>query len=394
MSASPSEEYASRLKARESRVTHYEQLHVRIANGRLGLAIATALAGWWSIRLHAFSSWWLAAPILVFGAVAWYHSRVLRRRSRAQRAAKVYRQGLARIEDRWAGGGRGGERFDVPHHVYAADLDLFGKGSLFELLSTARTRMGEDTLAHWLLSPSSIEEIRERHAAISELRNQLDFREEVAVLGPDSRIGVHPKALLKWAQAASQLKQSWLRWVAPLLAVLAVGSATVWGLWGIGTPLLVVVLVEGLITYALRKRFNEVISSTEHAFENLDLLCALLSRLERQRFVAPRLQALMQDLTSRHIAASQAIARLRTVVQFIEFRRNLIWRVLDAPLMYSIQVSLAAEAWRRAHGNVVRAWLRVSGEIEALLSIATYSYEHPADPFPEFVRRAGIVRGG
>jgi DNA mismatch repair ATPase MutS len=53
--------------------------------------------------------------------------------------------------------------------------------------------------------------------------------------------------------------------------------------------------------------------------------------------------------------------------------------------MYSVQVAFAAERWRRAHGHVVRSWLRAIGEIEALLSLATYSYEHPADPFPEFV---------
>jgi hypothetical protein len=393
MSVSPSEEYAYRLRACESRVTHYDQLHICIAHVRLWLAVATALAGWWSMRRHAFSPWWLAVPVLVFGTVAWHHSRLLRKRSRAQRAAKVYGEGLARIEDRWAGSGSGGERFDVPHHVYAADLDLFGKGSLFELLSTARTRMGEDTLAQWLLSPSPPEEIRERHAAVAELRNQLDFREDLAVLGPDSRIGVHPEPLLKWAQRQNQLNQRGLRWIAPWLAVLAVGSAIVWGVWGIATPFLVVVLIAGLITYLLRKRFNEVISASEHAFENLDLLFDLLARLEREHFMAPRLQALMQGLTSRHLEASQAIARLRTIVQFIEFRRNPILRVLDAPLMYSVQLALAAEAWRGAHGDAVHAWLAVTGEIEALLSIATYSYEHPADPFPEFVDGPASFKG-
>jgi DNA mismatch repair ATPase MutS len=53
--------------------------------------------------------------------------------------------------------------------------------------------------------------------------------------------------------------------------------------------------------------------------------------------------------------------------------------------MYSVQVAFAAEVWRRVHGKAVAAWLNVVGEIEALLSIAAYSYEHPADPFPEFV---------
>jgi len=296
-----------------------------------------------------------------------------------------YRNGLARIQDRWAGNGRSGERFDVPHHVYAADLDLFGKGSLFELLSTARTRMGEDALAHWLLSPSRIEDIRQRHGAVSELRNQLDFREELAVLGEDSGVGIHPEALLKWAATPNRLNQGWMRWLAPLLAVLAVGSALVWGLWGIGTPFLVVVVIEGFITYFLSEHRTEIFYATEQAFENLDLLCAILARLEREHFIAPRLQALRRDLTSHNLEGSQAIARLRTIVRFIESRRNPILRVLDAPLLYSVQVAFAAEAWRRANGDAVRSWLNVTGEIEAIVSLAAYSYEHPSDPFPEFV---------
>src|SRR6266576_5072274 len=188
----PSDEYEERLKSRESRVAHYEKLHTRIGNMRLLLVVATAVAGWWSIRRHVFAPWWLLVAAVAFSAVVLYHSRVLRGRFHAQRAVAVYRNGLARIQDRRAGDGQSVERFDVPHHIYAADLDLFGKGSLFELLSTARTRMGEDALAQWLLSPSRIEEIRQRHEAVSELRNQLDFREALAVLGEDSGVGVHP----------------------------------------------------------------------------------------------------------------------------------------------------------------------------------------------------------
>src|SRR2546430_5557068 len=33
----------------------------------------------------------------------------------------------------------------------------------------------------------------------------------------------------------------------------------------------------------------------------------------------------------------------------------------------------------------MRAWVDVAAEMEALLSLATYSFEHPADPFPDFV---------
>jgi DNA mismatch repair ATPase MutS len=72
------------------------------------------------------------------------------------------------------------------------------------------------------------------------------------------------------------------------------------------------------------------------------------------------------------------------IVNWSESRRNLIVRTLDVPLMFSVQLAFVAEQWRKLHGSAVRSWLRVTGEIEALVSLAAYSYEHPADPFPDF----------
>jgi hypothetical protein len=385
MPASPSEEYLRRLNNREARVAGFEKLHIRMGNARLLLAVAIAGTGWLSLGRHAFSLWWLCLPVAGFAAVGWYHSKVLRNRTLAERAAAVYRKGLARIEDRWMGSGETGERFDIAHHVYAADLDLFGSGSLFELMSTARTRMGEDALAHWLLAPSPLEQIRERHAAISELRDRLDFREDLAIVGEDSRVGVHPDALTKWAEAPNQFTQRWMRWLAPLLVLLAAAFAVVWAAWGLATPFIVVVVIEILLTRSLKKQLIEVCDAIENAFANLDLLSALLTRLEREQFQSPRLQTLKRQLSSHSLAGSQAIKRLRTIVQFVESRRNPLFRLLDAPLMYSVQVAFSAEAWRNAHGAAVRNWLTVTGEIEALVSLAAYSYEHPGDPFPEFI---------
>src|SRR4029077_9397599 len=300
---------------------------------------------------------------------------------------------LARMEDRCAGLGETGEEFDDPHHVYSGDLDLFGKGSLFQLLSTARTRMGEDTLAQWLLSPSAVEKIRERHAAVDELRDQLDLREDLAVLGEDVGVGVNPDALLKWAEPPNQLKPLWIRWLAPFLAALAVSGAVGWAVWGFATPLVLIVVIEAVLTYRLKKPLEEVLHGTEHAFRDLDLLSGVLARVEAHTFQGPRLQAMRRELLSTGVASSQAIARLRTLVDLINSRHNIFVRIIDAPLMYSVQVAFAAERWRRAHGSAVERWVAIVGEMEALLSLAAYSYEHPDDPFPELVDGAAVFEG-
>jgi hypothetical protein len=383
--SSPSEEYKQRQQAREEKVAHFNKVHLRLGNMRLLLAIVTLVAAWLRFERNAFSSWWLLLPILLFVALAIFHARILRMRTCAERAVDIYRKGLARIEDRWIGTGHKGERIDISSSLYATDLDLFGHGSLFELLSQARTRMGEDTLAQWLLSPSSLAEIVERHAAVGELSSKLDLHEDMAILGEDLKVGIHPEALAKWAEAPNQLTPQGLRWVALLLSIVAIATAILWGEQGIKAPFFMTVFIEGIIVAVLRRRTKEILHSAKHALEDIQLLASLLTHLEKESFQAPRLQAIHEQLSSHHLAPSQAIARFGTIVQCIHSLDNPITRLLDVPLLYSVQVAYAAEAWRRNHGSAVRSWLNAIGEMEGLLSIAVYSYEHPADPLPEFV---------
>lgn len=388
IASTQTEEYRQRQQAREATVAQFEKRHRSLGNLRLLLVIAALLLAWWSLQRDALSPWWLLVPAVIFAAIAAYHSNVLRQQSAAERAADVYRKGLARIEDRWIGNGQQAPRAEAATSLYAVDLDLFGKGSLFELLSLARTRMGEDTLAYWLLAPSSVSEITERHGAIAELRDRLDLREDMAVLGEDGeklKTGLHPEALLGWAEQPTQLKRKTLRWAALLLSILAIAGAIVWEETGTKAPFLLVLVIEAFIAFSLKNHLNQVFAGTDRALADLQLLSSLLSRLEQEQFRSSRLQVIKQGLSSHTIPGSKAIAHLKTIVQLIESRDNLFMRLLDVPLMYSVQVAYAAEAWRRAHGSAVRSWLNAVGEMEALLSLAAYSYEHPADPFPEFV---------
>jgi len=388
IASTPSEEYSQRQQAREARAAHFEKVHRSLGNLRLLLVVMALAIVWWSFYRHALFAWWLLVPFTIFVTIAIHHAKVLRKKALAERAVDVYRKGLARIEDRWKGNGPQAMRADAAASLYATDLDLFGAGSLFELLSQARTCMGEDTLANWLLSPSPISEITKRHAAVAELRNRLDLREDMAILGEDGeklRTGVHPKALLQWAEQPNRLKRQSLRWAALLLAILAIAGAIVWGETGIKTPFVLVLIIEGWIAFSFKDRLNKVFAGTDRALADLELLSSLLARLEREQFSSPRLQFLKQELTSPPISGSKAIAHLNTIVQFIDSRDNIFVRLLDVPFMYSVQVAFAAEAWRQTHGNAVRPWLNAVGELEALLSLAAYSYEHPADPFPEFI---------
>jgi hypothetical protein len=379
----PHAQYSSRRQARLNNAWRLQRLHVRLGNLRLGMALSFAVMLWLAVIREALSPWWLLVPAGFFIALVVRDGRVQAAQAHAERAAAFYDQGLARLEDRWAGSGQPGDRFRDPNHPYAEDLDLFGKGGLFELLSTCRTPLGEDALARWLLHPSAPEAVRERQEAVSDLRGRLDLREDLAVLEEDVRAGVHPEALVRWAEEAPILVTRRGRAAAVLLSLTAAAGGFVWAATGLATPLLLVFTAELALWYRLRQRLDHVVYGVEKAAPDLFLLAEVLERIEREPFEAPRLAALRAALETGGLPPSRRIHRLNRLVELLDSRDNWFVRIFGPPLLYTPHLAFAVESWRRANGREVRAWLEAVAELEALSALAGYAYEHPADPFPE-----------
>jgi hypothetical protein len=382
---SPTEQYSQRLSERNARLARFDTLNGRIESIRLGLGATFLLIAWLCLGPARWAPAWLCVPVAAFATLLVYHQRIRNRRTQAQRAVQFYQAGLDRINDQWSGKGTTGARFHVPHHIYADDLDLFGTDSLYELLCAARTQMGENTLAQWLLAPAEMRTIRARHACIADLRERFAFRESMATNGESVAITLQAEALEGWARAPNRLNRAWVRWAAPSSAGLAVGAIVVWAAWGYLFPLLAVILLEAALSYALRKPIHAAITAVESAFEDLKGLAVLLNRIETEHFEAAPLQELQSMLSSHTLGASAAISRLATIVSFVEARRNPILAPLLLLFMYPLQTALAAERWRSAHGAVIHSWLKVLGEFEALLSLAQYSFEQSADTIPGFL---------
>ena len=158
----PRLEYSNRLDFHLNILSARDQLHQKIGNAKLVVVIAGFFFVYLSFSKNFLPPSWLMVFVAVYLALALWHELILRAKMRASTAADYYRKGIARIEDRWEGTGQTGERFRAENHVYAEDLDLFGKGSLFDLLSTARLPMGENRLADWLQRPSPKEVVLAR----------------------------------------------------------------------------------------------------------------------------------------------------------------------------------------------------------------------------------------
>ena len=338
----------------------------------------------WLIFSKVHSLFWIAVPVLLFIACATLHTRVLRSLEDISRRIAFYQRGLDRVNNRWMGKGQRGDRFLHATHPYARDLDIFGEGSLFELICTARTRAGEDTLARWLLAAAAPDEVILRQAAVAELRERLRLREDLAVLSEGIDAGVRPDLLAAWGEATSSFGSAALRIALPALALLWLISLLVWAIWHFWYPAAFFTLLNAFIATQLRARGQASIEAAENAVRDVLLASAVLRRVESEPVTSPKLKALQSGLHSDGVPASTALARLGKLGESLASRRNLLLKGLDRLVFWSLQYALAIEAWRKKFGPQIRSWLSALGEIEAISDLAVYAYEHPGDVFPEF----------
>jgi hypothetical protein len=395
----PRTDYTCHLQSRRASLAVAVRRHLRFGNLRIAILVVGLAAAFADIR-GLFSPWWLLAPTAAFYWAGVQLDRAVDARARLGRAVTFYERALARLDGRWAGTrGETGDRFLDEVHLYARDLDLFGAASLFELLSSARTRIGEETLAAWLKAPASPPTVRARQEAVTELAARTDLREDIAVRGEDARSGLRAEALAAWGEGPARLDPPDApAWAWPLsgAGALAAIGLLVWlvgeiGLLPLRTGTLTALSDYALVLYAVcgavgwrhRARIGAMFHDVDKAARGLGLLAGVLGRLEEEHFTGARLVALRAALDIEGQPPSRRVARLNALMDLVDSRRNLFLRVFGPLLLWDLQLAYAIERWRRTSGPAMRRWLTAVGEMEALLSIAAYRYEHPDDVFPD-----------
>jgi hypothetical protein len=381
----PLDEYAARQRAREADVKARERVHIRLGNAKVAIFVGILLYWAWTLNGDPQSLIYIIA-VAAFVALSVWHEVVMRAMARANAAVAFYRDGIARVEDRWMRDEPSGSGFLDPDHAYAGDLDVFGPRSLFQLISLCRTPMGEARLADWLLHPAALPVVRQRQSQVGGMRPRLDLRERIAVVNAATRRFMHPEHLIAWAETPSTLPP-----VRPLVVALAlafVAAFLTYFYGGSGWWVVAVAAINAVLLALLFNRAHAIAEglSSATAAAGLELLSNVVREIEREPFEEPALLALAARLKNTSgDAASRDIARLARVSDWADSLHNAYVRLGELPFLVTLQIAYAGDSWRRRCGTRLRDWVDAVGEMEALSSLASYSYEHPADPFPELV---------
>lgn len=349
-----------------------------LAWGRLVALIVAAAAGYQACEGRGGG-----LPLMVAAAAALALSIVIaafaRRLAVLAGARRYAQQGLARVDGRWADVGTAGAAFQPDEHPFAADLDLFGRHSLFALLCVARTANGQRVLASWLLQGADVQEVRARQAAVDELRRRPDLRERLWRVAGEVTTDRQPDALVAWLRGTARPPSTTLRLVQ--LGVGVAGAlAGVAALTGRVLPLLLALPLLVMTAKRSQELVRQLSQAAYHRTAELAAMAALADVVQGERFRAPWLVDIQARLNSQGERASRRIGQLVRLVRWFESRRNPFFAVLTAPALVVSQLAGAIERWRAQHGQAAAGWLQALGELEALASVATYAFEHPSLP--------------
>jgi len=387
----PRAEYQTRLDHWRTEHSQQELLHRRLGNARLASGVLLIAVGAIALGAERISPWWLLVPIIALAVLVVIHDRVDRMLRTSARGIAYYERAVARLENRWIGTGSQGEKFRDPHHVFSDDLDLFGRGSLFELLSTARTSMGERVLAGWLLAPGEPRDVAARQEAVKELRPNVDLREDLALMGDEVRAALDDRRLGGWGTEPAVTFFPGAGWIALILAIAAVTTVVTTLLdWTTLRPFLFVVLAELAFGMTTRNATRRVVHDVENPANELRLIALHLERLEREQFSSQMLKGLHERLMVDGTPSTKQIRRLIALVDRLDWARNLFFRPVAAVLMWMPLFAMAIEKWRIRYGPHVAEWVSAIGEFEAMSSLACFAYERPDAAFPELAESSEL----
>jgi hypothetical protein len=376
--------YRQRLADRTESLNGARAKDRRIANARFAVFSLGLLIG--GIALFSISeAGYLLIPVVIgFVALVLRHDHVIRECERLERAVEFYEQGLARREGRWTGRGKSGERFRDPEHPYSEDLDIFGRGSVYERICTARTAGGQEMLARWLSTQAPPGVVKSRQDSVTELKELVDVREELDLLAVVTRKRIDPGFLSQWAAAPVEEIPHWLRQAALAVAAATVVSGFLWITAGLDPLWFLVSAASGQILYGpYRKRAAAASKHLGHAALELGILAPVLAHLELGPYRSADLARLRERIGRREgESAVEAVRRLQTLDGYFHMNAHIVTRAIVELLVIGPHLANATAEWRKRFGPLIPAWIEAVAEFECLSALASFAYENPGYSFP------------
>ncbi len=271
-----------------------------------------------------------------------------------------------------------GSEFANPGHAWSHDLDIFGRGSLYQYLNRTSTLRGKALLADALTTePPDPEAIRSRQQEIADLKERIDFRQTFTARGEMFRESERDlPGIEKWLSTEAYItRRKWLFYVALFSSTMAILIITYAILVPGGGSLLLPLLLFNFAMlspfFARTNQYQQSISKKHEVLEGYALLLKLIAGTPFEN----------TDLKARAEKAKDGmreVAKLSKLLNIFDHRLNMLLGVIfNGLFLFDFIMLHLLERWKRKNHNKILDWIRISGQTDAMISLSGFAWNHP-----------------
>ncbi|MEM1413255.1 MAG: DNA mismatch repair protein MutS [Myxococcota bacterium] len=369
----------------------------RLSFGRLGAFLAAVVLGASASGGGPAIGAAAALAALAFVALVLVHARVLARKEDAEAREAVHARHLQRVRGAWLELPPTGAGAMPADHAYAVDIDLVGAGSLAQRIDVTHTTGGEACLLRWLGAPAEEAEIAARQAAVAELAEALELREDLEAFAARGRRALarsrgrerapklDPEPFLTFTRREALVHGSPLALLVQVLPIATLAAAALAGA-GLVPGLVIAGLatVQVLVAWRFGFRAVEAFQLVAARRGYVEAFRTMLEAVETRRFESARLEALRERVHVAGAPPSAYLARLDRWAGLAELHTQFLVHIfVNLGLLWDLNVLLRLERWTAEVGEGLDGAFEALAELEALASLATLLDQDPAARFPE-----------
>ena len=345
------------IEVYQKRIKHYDksikQLSKRLNSiSRFRFFVILAMLGTivFAVLNNLSYTYALALPfLLVFANLVIRHRKLKAKLGYEVILKQINIEAVMRLKDEWTEFKDKGEEFIDESHSYSYDLDLFGQGSLFQLINTANTSIGRARLAEMFTKPDlNKPAITKKQNAISELAKKRWWRTKLQAEGRVIKENVNIRHLTSWAQTKN-LSYSNILFIAGsrLLPVITAGTLLLAGIGLLAASIPIGLLtVQFLLLMLNIKNHNNEFTALYKYKNCIKAYQKILRQYEKSSFKSEYLRELSDGLKVKGLSAIEQLKRLERLVNRIENRNNQLFIVVNVVLLWDYQCLIALEKWK------------------------------------------------
>jgi len=287
-----------------------------------------------------------------------------------------------------------GQQFKRENHAYANDLDIFGKASVYQYVNRTISERGNRTFADWLLNPADSRIILQRQEAAKELTDQIEWRQQLRAYGITNPITIAAeKKIETWLKSKNKFidNRFWktAQYFFPAITI-TVLLLYLFNLMSssIFYPLVILFFA---ISFGITKIIMPHYALLNKIVPELESLQNSIRWIEDASFSSELMNQLKNNLKPGASKASAIIKKLKHILERFDYRLNPIVHIpLNSFLLWDLQQIMILEKWKSDNNQNISAWFNALANIEATVTIATLSFNHPQWCFPSISNEKAV----